>query len=389
MNKIIEADRIQNLPRYLFAEIDRKKKELIKKGVDIINLGIGDPDLPTPEFIVKRIQKALNNPANHRYPDYEGSSFLRKAVSTYYKRRFGHNINPDSEVLITIGSKEAIFHLPYAFVNPGDYVIVPDPGYPVYSISTQLIGGKVYRAPLVKENRFLIDIKKIPVSILKKAKIIFINYPNNPTGSTGTDRFYRELVNTAKKYKILIASDFAYSEITFDGYLTPSMFDYDKEKEVSLEFHSLSKLFNMTGFRIGFVISNSSIIDALKRLKTNMDSGASTFIQEGAEEALLKGDKAIKMINEVYRRRRDIVADFLEKARIKFNYPKGTFYIWSEVPEGYSSISFVQNLMEKSGVIVTPGNGFGEYGEGYFRISTTIDDNRLREAMRRIKDFLS
>lgn len=389
MKKIIEADRIKNLPRYLFAEIDRKKRELIKKGVDIISLGIGDPDMPTPKFIIKRIQKALNNPTNHRYPDYEGSSFLRKAVSIYYKKRFGHNINPENEVLITIGSKEAIFHLPYAFLNPDDYAIVPDPGYPVYAIATQMIGGNVYKAPLLRENNFLIDIKKIPQSILKKAKIIFINYPNNPTGAIANDRFYKELVDTAKRYGILIASDFAYSEITFDKYKTPSMFDFDKNKDVSLEFHSLSKPFNMTGYRIGFVISNSTIIDALKRLKTNMDSGASTFIQEGAEDALLRGNKAIKKINDIYQRRRDIVAEALTRAKIKFYYPHGTFYIWSEVPEGYSSISFVQTLMEKTGVIVTPGNGFGQYGEGYFRISTTINDARLKEAMKRIKNFLS
>ncbi len=389
MKKITEADRIRNLPRYLFAEIDRKKKELISRGVDIISLGIGDPDMPTPKFIIKRIQKALNNPANHRYPDYEGSPFLRKAVSKYYESRFGHKINPDTEVLITIGSKEAIFHLPYAFLNPNDYAIVPDPGYPVYGISTKMIGANVYRAPLLKENNFLIDIDKIPVNILRKTKIIFINYPNNPTGAIADDRFYRALVRTARKYGILIASDFAYSEVTFDGYRTPSMFDFDRDKMVSLEFHSLSKPFNMTGYRIGFVVSNSFVIDALKRLKTNMDSGAFTAIQEGAEEALLKGDKAIKTINDIYRRRRDLVAGALEKCHINFHYPRGTFYIWSEVPNGFTSISFVQKLMEETGVIVTPGNGFGEYGEGYFRISTTISDKRLKEAMQRIRNFLS
>ncbi len=389
MKKIVEADRIKNLPRYLFAEIDRKKKELISKGIDIINLGIGDPDLPAPSFIVKRIQKALNNPVNHRYPDYEGSTFLKKAVSSYYERRFGHKINPETEVLITIGSKEAIFHLPYAFLNPDDYAIVPDPGYPVYGISTRLIGGEIYKAPLKKENNFIIDIKKIPEKILKKAKIIFINYPNNPTGATADEKFYKELVSTAKKYGILIASDYAYSEVTFDGYKTPSMFDFDRDKEVSLEFHSLSKPFNMTGFRIGFVVSNACVIDALKRLKTNMDSGAFTAIQEGAEEGLLKGDKFIKKMTNVYKKRRDIVLESLEKCKIKSHYPKGTFYIWSKVPDGYNSISFVQRLMEETGVIVTPGNGFGEYGEGYFRISTTINDRRLKEAMQRIKRFLS
>ncbi len=389
MKKIVEADRIKNLPRYLFAEIDRKKKELISKGVDIISLGIGDPDLPTPNFIVKRIQKALNNPVNHRYPDYEGAAFLRKAVTEYYLRRFGHKINPDTEVLITIGSKEAIFHLPYAFLNPKDTAIVPDPGYPVYSISTKMIGANVYKSPLLKKNNFLIDINHIPERILKKAKIIFINYPNNPTGATADEKFYRTLVSTAKRFGILIASDYAYSEITFDGYRTCSMFDFDRNKEVSLEFHSLSKPFNMTGYRIGFVVSNAYIIDALKRLKTNMDSGAFTAIQEGAEEALLKGDKAIRNITDIYRRRRDIVCDSLHKCNINFHYPKGTFYIWSEVPRGFTSISFVQRLMEETGVIVTPGNGFGEYGEGYFRISTTINDKRLKEAMQRIKNFLS
>jgi len=389
MKRIEEADRIKNLPRYLFAEIDRKKKELISKGVDIISLGIGDPDMPTPDFIVRRIQKALSKPENHRYPDYEGSSFLRRAVAKYYERRFGHSIDPDKEVLITIGSKEAIFHFPYAFLNPGDYAIIPDPGYPVYAISTNMIGGRVYRAPLLKENRFLIDFDKIPESVSKKAKIIFINYPNNPTGAVADERFYRRLVSYARKYGLLIASDFAYSEINFRDEKTPSMFDYDKNKEFSVEFHSLSKPFNMTGYRIGFVVSNPFVIDVLKRLKTNMDSGAPTFIQEGAEEGLLKGERAIKRIVDVYRKRRDLVVKSLDRVGISYNYPEGTFYVWAEVPVGYTSISFVQRLMEKTGVIVTPGNGFGEYGEGYFRISTTISDRRLSEAMKRIEGFLS
>lgn len=389
MKKIIEADRIKGLPRYLFAEIDRKKKELLSKGMDIISLGIGDPDKPTPKFIVKRIQKALNNPLNHRYPDYEGSAFLRKAVADYYLKRFGHKIDPDKEVLITIGSKEAIFHLPLAFLNPKDYAIVPDPGYPVYGISTRMIGGEIYKSPLIKDNNFVMDITKIPEKILKKSKIIFINYPNNPTGAVADENFYKALVTTSKKYGILIASDYAYSEITFDGYKTPSMFDFDKNKEVSLEFHSLSKPYNMTGYRIGFVVSNAYVIDILKRLKTNMDSGAFTAIQEGAEEALFKGEPAVKKITDVYRRRRDIVIETLEKCKIRFNYPMGTFYIWAEVPRGFNSISFVKKLMEETGVIVTPGNGFGEYGEGYFRISTTISDKRLKEAMRRIKNFLA
>jgi len=389
MKKIVEADRIKNLPRYLFAEIDRKKKELISKGVDIISLGIGDPDMPTPDFIVKRIQKAVARPENHRYPDYEGAAFLRKAVAKYYERRFGHKIDAEKEVLITIGSKEAIFHFPYAFLNRGDYAIVPDPGYPVYAISTNMIGGRVYKAPLLKENRFLIDFDRIPESISKGAKIIFVNYPNNPTGTVANDAFYRKLVGYARKYGLLIASDFAYSEVNFQEKKTPSMFDYDKDKQFSVEFHSLSKPFNMTGYRIGFVVSNPYIIDALKRLKTNMDSGAPTFIQEGAEEALLKGDRAIKKIVDVYKRRRDVVVKTLDRVGISYNYPEGTFYIWSEVPEGYNSISFVQTLMEKTGVIVTPGNGFGEYGDGYFRISTTITDKRLVEAMKRIEKFLS
>lgn len=389
MKRIVEADRIKGLPRYLFAEIDRKKKELISKGVDIINLGIGDPDLPTPDFIVKRIQKALNNPVNHRYPDYEGSQFLRRAISVYYEKRFGHAIDPDREVMVTIGSKEAIFHLPYAFVNPGDYVIVPDPGYPVYGISSRLIGANVYRAPLLKENNFIIDLGKIPRKILKKTKVIFINYPNNPTGAVADRRFYRELVELAKRHCILIAADYAYSEITFDGYITPSMFDFDRKREVSLEFHSLSKPFNMTGYRIGFVISNGFIIDILKRLKTNMDSGAFTAIQEGAEEALLKGRRAIDRIVDVYRKRREMALEALSSCNIKFFYPKGTFYIWAEVPEGTTSIKFAQDLMENTGVIVTPGNGFGEYGEGYFRISTTISNERLKEALKRIRRFLS
>ncbi|MCX7943174.1 MAG: LL-diaminopimelate aminotransferase [Deltaproteobacteria bacterium] len=384
-----EAERIKNLPRYLFAEIDRKKKELISKGVDIISLGIGDPDHPTPLFILKRIQKALYNPNNHRYPEYEGASFLRKAVAAFYKRRFGHNINPDTEVLITIGSKEAIFHLPYAFLNNEDYAIIPDPGYPVYGISTKMIGANIHKAPLLKENNFLIDIDNIPPKILKEAKIIFINYPNNPTGATADEGFFKKLVKIAKQYGILIAADYAYSDITFDGYKTPSMFDFDKNRDVSLEFHSLSKPFNMTGFRIGFVVSNEFVIDVLKRLKTNMDSGAFTAIQEGAEEALLKGDKATRRMVEIYQKRRDIVVDTLQKCNISFFYPKGTFYVWAEVPNGFSSISFVQDLMEKTGVIVTPGNGFGEYGEGFFRISTTINDKRLKEAMQRIKNFLS
>lgn len=380
-----KAERLSKLPPYIFAELDKKKKEAIKKGVDIISLGIGDPDLPTPKHIVERLKKASEDPKNHKYPDYEGLYEFRKAASDWVQKRFGVSFDPNTEVVSLIGSKEGIAHLPLAFVNPGDYVLVPDPAYPVYNIGTIFAGGISYIMPLKRENNFLPDLKAIPEDVLKRTKIIHINYPNNPTSATADKSFFEEVVKLALKYKFIVCHDMAYSELFYEE--PPiSIFNVEGAKEVAIEMHSLSKTYSMIGWRIGFAIGNSSIIEGLGKIKTNVDSGIFQAVQEAGIEALSGDQSCVEEYRSIYKERRDLVVSELQKLGFDVFYPKATFYVWVKIPGGVDSKTFCGKVLEETGVVITPGVGFGAHGEGYFRIALTVNKDRLREALDRIKN---
>lgn len=376
--------RIKQLPPYLFAEIDRLKEEVIKKGVDVIDLGVGDPDIPTPNEIVEVAKKALEKPENHRYPSYIGMYEFRRAVSDWYKRRFGVELDPNTEVVSLIGSKEGIAHLPLAYIDGGDYALVPDPGYPVYPVAVMFAGGKVYRMPLKEENGFLPELDAIDRDVLRKTKLMYIGYPNNPTSAVATEEFYKKVVELAKEFDFVVASDNAYSEIAYDGYKPISFLEVEGAKDVGIEFHSLSKTFNMTGWRIGFAVGNRDVIAALGKVKTNIDSGIFQAVQEAGIYALDNAEELNGRIIKVFQQRRDKMAEALEKAGFEFEKPLATFYFWVKVPKGFTSSEFTKKLLQEKGIVVTPGNGFGEAGEGYFRISIT--NERIEEAVRRIED---
>lgn len=376
--------RIKQLPPYLFAEIDRLKEEVIKKGVDVIDLGVGDPDIPTPNEIVEVAKKALEKPENHRYPSYIGMYEFRRAVSDWYKRRFGVELDPNTEVVSLIGSKEGIAHLPLAYIDGGDYALVPDPGYPVYPVAVMFAGGKVYRMPLKEENGFLPELDAIDRDVLKRTKLMYIGYPNNPTSAVATEEFYKKVVELAKEFDFVVASDNAYSEIAYDGYKPISFLEVEGAKDIGIEFHSLSKTFNMTGWRIGFAVGNRDVIAALGKVKTNIDSGIFQAVQEAGIYALDNAEELNGRIIKVFQQRRDKMAEALEKAGFEFEKPLATFYFWVKVPKGFTSSEFTKKLLQEKGIVVTPGNGFGEAGEGYFRISIT--NERIEEAVRRIED---
>ncbi|MEW6410579.1 MAG: LL-diaminopimelate aminotransferase [Nitrospirota bacterium] len=382
------AERVRNLPPYLFAAIDQMKQEAIAEGVDLIDLSIGDPDMPTPVNIVERMKKAVEDPANHRYPSYEGMLSFREAVADWYKRRFNVEADPENEVLSLIGSKEGIGHIPLAFVNLGDIVLVPSPCYPVYPIGTLLAGGEPYFMPLRKENGFLPDLKSIPSNMAKKAKLMFINYPNNPTSAVAERPFFEEVIEFALKNNIIVCHDAAYSEIYFDGYKPISFLSVPGAMEVGIEFHSLSKTYNMTGWRIGFAVGNEKIISGLGRIKTNLDSGIFQAIQEAGIEALNTEEGVLREIRDTYQRRRDVLISGLTQAGLKTTLSKATFYVWMGIPEGFTSSDFTALLLKEAGVLTTPGNGFGDAGEGYIRIALTVGEERLTEAVERIKGVL-
>ncbi len=381
------ASRIEKIPPYLFARLDRKKQEARKKGVDVVDLSIGDPDLPTPEHIVRRMQEATADPRNHRYPSYEGMLEFRKAVADWYMKRFGVELNPDTEVVALIGSKEGIAHLPWAYLNDGDIALVPSPGYPVYKISTMLAGGIPFIMPLRDEHNFLPVRKHIPDDVRRKAKIAFLNYPNNPTGAHADDDFYERAVYEARKSDILLCHDAAYSEVTFDGHQGKSILQFDHNNKFSIEFHSLSKTYCMTGWRVGFAVGNAEAIQNLGKLKTNIDSGVFQAIQYAAIEALTGSQESVEAMKTIYAQRRDIVIDGLASMGIKVRKPLGTFYIWAKVPAGFTSVEFAEKLIEEKGVVLAPGSGFGDEGEGYFRISTTTSEERIKEGITRLKSL--
>ncbi len=381
-----EAKRIQQLPPYLFARIEKTIEQARSQGVDVISLGIGDPDRPTPEHIINILCEQAHNPVNHRYPSSVGMLSYREAVAHYYKNRFGVELDPKTEVVTLIGSKEGIAHISFCYLNPGDVALIPDPGYPVYGIGALLAGAEIYPMPLTAENGFLPNLDAIPPDIAKKAKLMFINYPNNPTGAIANDNFYKKVIDFARKYNIIICHDAAYQDIAFDGYRPPSFMEYPGAKEVGIEFGSCSKSYNMTGWRIGWAAGKPRVIEALGRIKSNIDSGCFQAVQYAGMAALTGPQDCTCKISEVYRERRDIVISGLNSIGWNLKKTKATIYLWVPVPKGYTSISFAEFVFAKTGVVITPGTGYGQYGEGYFRIALTVEKERMVEAINRIKD---
>jgi len=382
------AQRVKNLPPYLFAAIDKMKQEALAKGVDLIDLSIGDPDLPTPGHIVDAMKKAVEKSVHHRYPSYEGMLSYREAVADWYRARFNVSLDPRTEVLSLIGSKEGIGHIPLAFVNPGDVVLVPSPGYPVYPVATLFAGGESYIMPLLDANNFLPDFSAIPEDVLKKARLMFINYPNNPTSAVTGRGFYEDVIRIARKYDIIVCHDAAYSEIYYDGKRPMSFMEVDGAGEVGIEFHSLSKTYNMTGWRIGFAVGHRDVIAGLGKIKTNLDSGVFQAIQEAAIVALGTGDDILSGIRNTYQARRDALYTGLKSLGLHVIKPEATFYLWTKVPSSFDSSSFVSHILEKAGVLATPGNGFGSPGEGYVRFALTVPVERIKEAVERIRKAL-
>jgi LL-diaminopimelate aminotransferase len=380
-----KAQRLKQLPPYLFKEIDRKKAEIKAKGVDIIDLGVGDPDLPTPGHIIAEMKRAVDDPANHRYPSYSGMNDFKEAVAKWYQTRFGVDLDPATEVVSLIGSKEGLAHLPLAFIDPGDIALVPTPAYPVYHIATLFAGGESYFMPLVQKNNYLPDLKEIPESIAGRARILFLNYPNNPTAAVADIGFFEEVVAFARRYEIMVCHDAAYTEMAFDGYRPPSFLQAEGAKAVGMEFHSLSKTFNMTGWRIGFAVGHKAGMEGLGTIKSNIDSGVFQAVQRAGIAALEGDDACVKEMTRVYQERRDMMVEGLRQAGFEVASPRATFYLWVTVPDGYTSARLTTRLLEEAGVVVTPGNGFGEPGEGYFRIALTQTKERLAEALDRVK----
>jgi LL-diaminopimelate aminotransferase len=380
-----KADRLGRLPPYLFKEIDRKKSEVMARGVDIIDLGVGDPDLPTPPHIIEALKRAVDEPANHRYPTYSGMGDFKEVVAKWYEERFWVKLDSETEVVSLIGSKEGLAHFPLAFVNPGEVALVPTPAYPVYHIAVLFAGGESFFMPLLRENNFLPDLDAIPGETASRARIMFINYPNNPTSAVADLGFFSRVVEFARENEILVCHDAAYTEMAFDGFRAPSFLEAEGAMEVGVEFHSLSKTYNMTGWRIGFAVGNSKAIEGLGAIKSNIDSGVFQAVQLAGIEAIRGDQSCVREMAQVYTKRRDLMVKGLRDAGFEVESPKATFYLWVRVPEGHTSTEVATRLLEDAGLVVTPGNGFGEPGEGYFRIALTQKRERLAEAVERIK----
>jgi len=378
------AKRLDRLPPYLFVDISRRITEKQARGEDIVNFAIGDPDLPTPSHIIDHMCRAAHNPANHRYPETKGLPELRQAIAEWYKRRFGVTLNPDTEVLPLIGSKEGIGHMALCFIEPGDIALVPDPGYPVFSMSTIIAGGEPYFMPLKEENNFLPDFDAIPERVANQAKLMWLNYPNNPTGAIADLDFFENTVHFAQQHDLAVCHDTPYTEVAFEGYKPPSFMQAPGAKEVAVEFHSLSKTYHMTGWRIGMVVGNAQMIDALFRVKSNLDSGIPRAIQQAAIQALCGSQDCIIEYNAILQRRRDKLIKVLHEIGLKAKIPRATFYIWAKVPQGYTSIDFTRKLLDEAGVAAIPGIGYGKEGEGYIRFSLTLADDRLEEGINRL-----
>ncbi len=383
-HRIKFAERISNLPPYLFAQLDKLRDQRRAAGVDVISLGIGDPDLPTPDAVVEALAAAARDPANHRYPEYYGLDELRAAIADWYRRRFDVSLDPAAEVVPLIGSKEGIAHLPLALVDPGDLVLATDPGYPVYAIGATLAGGRIHEIPLTPEAGWLPDLESIPADALTSAQLLWLSYPSNPTAAVAPFEFFESAVAFARRHGLVIAQDAAYSEVTFDGYRSRSILEVPGAVDVTVEFHSLSKTYNMTGWRIGWMAGNAAVVEALGRVKTNVDSGIFQAVQYAGIAALEVPQAWIDQRNLRLQSRRDRVLEALTAVGLEPERPLASLYVWSPVPAGTSSIEFATRLIDDAGVIVTPGVGFGPAGEGYFRISLTTPDDRLEEALGRI-----
>lgn len=376
------ADRLSSLPPYLFARIDAMKAEKARSGADIIDLGVGDPDLPTPPHVVEALCAAARDPANHHYPSYAGMPAFREAAADWYGRRFGVDLDPATEVLALMGSKDGIAHVPEAFVNPGDVVLAPSPGYPVYRTSTLFAEGVLHDLPLTAEYGFLPDLDAIPADVARRAKLLFVNYPNNPTAAVAPPSFYDEVVAFAREHRVVVVSDNAYSEIAYDGYRAPSFLETDGAMEVGVEMHSLSKTYNMTGWRIGMAVGNPVILAGLGRVKTNVDSGVFDAVQHAGIAALSGSQDCVADACRVYQERRDVLVAGLRSLGYDVAAPKATFYVWLPVED---SMAFAARLLDEAAIVATPGVGFGEHGEGFVRFALTRPVDRIEEALARME----
>lgn len=379
------SERVQRLPAYVFATLGARIRDLTRQGKDIIRLDMGSPDLPPPDFIIEALHRSAQNPDHHGYGGYYGTPELRRAMACYYERRFGVAVDPDSEVVTLIGSKEGIANIALAFVDPGDVVLVPDPGYPTYSLGTMLAGGKPVSVPLLPENGYLPDLEAIPHEELASARILWLNYPNNPTGAVASLEFFERAVGFARKHDLLICHDNPYCDVTFEGYVAPSLLQVSGASDVAIEFNSLSKTYNMAGWRVGMAVGSAYAVEALGRTKTNIDSGIFRAIQDAAVEALLGDQSWIEARNDIYRQRRDIILDSLAAVGIEADRPCASLYVWAKTPQGYTSAEFAAWLLDEVGVSVTPGEVYGPHGAGFLRISLGMSTERIQEAMDRLE----
>lgn len=380
------AERIRNLPPYLFARIEKLIEQARREGKQVISFGIGDPDIPTADHIVHALEQGAHRPENHRYSSSAGTIEYRRAVAGYYQRRFGVSLDPETEVVSLIGSKEGVAHISLCYTDPGQVNLVPDPAYPIYAAGTILAGGEPVPMPLLPENRFLPDLDAIPDDVARRARLMFFNYPNNPTGAVAPEDLYERVIAFAKKNDIIVCHDSAYADIAYGGYRPKSFLEFPGAREVGIEFGSPSKPFSMTGWRSGWAVGNAGVIEALTRVKTNIDSGIFGAVQDATIAALRGPEEPVHRNVEIYRRRRDMVVGTLNSLGWNLTPPEATIYIWAPVPPGFTSQKFCEEVLEKTGVVITPGNGYGRYGEGFFRMSLTLPDAEVEEAMRRFRE---
>ncbi len=383
--RTLQSRRLQEIGAYLFADLDRKQEALQAKGVDVINLGVGDPDLPTPGHIIRALEEGARDPRSHRYPPYYGIAEFRKAVATWFEHRFGVALDPQRQVLALIGSKEGLAHLPWAMLNPGEAALIPDPGYPVYRSATIMAEGEPVAMPLLAERGFLPDLDAIPGDVARRARLLFLNYPNNPTGAIAGMEFFTQAVAFAKRHDLVLVHDNSYSEITYDGYRAPSLLEVPGAMDVAIELHSLSKTYNMTGWRIGFAAGNAEAVGALGTVKTNVDSGVFRAVQQAGIAALTGPQDVVRPTLARYQARRDRLVAALRAVGWQAPLPTATLYIWMPTPNGQSSVAFAADVLERTGVVITPGVGYGAHGDGFVRLSLTTPDDRLDEAIARIR----
>ena len=381
------SQRMSRVPPYLFVQISRKIAEKKAQGVEVISFGIGDPDLPTPRYVIDALTESAHDPPNHRYPESEGLPEFREAVADWYSRRFGVTLDSENELISLIGAKEGIGHVAFCFLDPGDIALAPDPGYPVYSMGTLFAGGENHFMQLTSENGWLPDLESIPESIARKSKLMWLNYPNNPTGAVANLEYFVRAVEFAKKYDIAVMHDACYTEVAYDGYRPPSFLQVDGAMDVGVEFHSLSKSFNMTGWRIGMAVGNAKMIDALLTIKSNLDSGVPQAVQHMAIEALRRPLESVDDRNAVYQARRDRIVPALEDMGMAVDSPKAGLYIWARVPDGYQSAEFAEKLLEDTDVLMIPGGNYGPAGEGYVRLSITLADDLIDKALNRVSGW--